>query len=62
LWINHYNEQIKNNPTGPEKGDYRVIRGGSWTNKRDMLRISNRNALNPNSNKINIGFRIVFDY
>jgi formylglycine-generating enzyme len=51
----------KNNHKGPEQGDFKVIRGGSWTNNAQMMRISNRNAVNPNSNKINIGFRIVFD-
>jgi formylglycine-generating enzyme required for sulfatase activity len=57
----YYEKRNRKNPTGPEKGDYRVIRGGSWTNKTEMIKISNRNALLPSSNKINIGFRIVFD-
>ncbi len=49
------------NPPGPQNGEYRVIRGGSWTNGTEMLINSNRNALNPNSNKINLGFRIAYD-
>jgi formylglycine-generating enzyme len=57
----YYKKRNPKNPKGPEKGDYRVIRGGSWTNKMEMMKISNRNALLPSSNKINIGFRIVFD-
>jgi len=57
----YYNFRPKNNPTGPTSGDYRVVRGGSWTNGPEMISTSNRNALNPNSNKINLGFRIVFD-
>ena len=51
----------KKGQKSPEKGDFKVIRGGSWTNQPGMMRISNRNAVNPNSNKINLGFRIVFD-
>jgi len=56
-----YKIRKKENPTGPEKGDFRVIRGGSWTNKKKTLDYSNRNAINPNSNKINVGFRIAYD-
>ena len=56
-----YEVREKENPKGPEKGDYRVIRGGSWTNKKETLSFANRNAINPNSNKINVGFRIVYD-
>jgi formylglycine-generating enzyme len=57
----YYKIRGKLNPQGPKNGDFKVIRGGSWTNKSEMMRISNRNAVNPTSNKINIGFRIVYD-
>jgi len=57
----YYKTRSKRNPQGPEKGDFKVIRGGSWTDKKQTLRISNRNAINPNANKINVGFRIVYD-
>jgi formylglycine-generating enzyme len=57
----YYKMRDKSNPRGPETGDFKVIRGGSWTNKAETMVISNRNAVNPTSNKINIGFRIVFD-
>ena len=57
----YYKKRSKSNPKGTESGDFKVIRGGSWTDKKETLRISNRNGNNPNSNKINIGFRIVYD-
>ena len=57
----YYKTRSRNNPKSPEKGDFRVMRGGSWTNDRETLSASNRNGLNPNSNKINVGFRIAFD-
>ncbi|MFN8254726.1 MAG: SUMF1/EgtB/PvdO family nonheme iron enzyme [Bacteroidales bacterium] len=57
----YYKKRPRNNPAGPEHGDFRVIRGGAWTNGPAMMRITNRNAINPNSNKINVGFRIVYD-
>ncbi len=57
----YYRQKRGKNPKGPTNGDYRIIRGGSWTNSKEMMRISNRNALNPNTSRINIGFRIVYD-
>jgi formylglycine-generating enzyme len=57
----YYASRSKKNPQGPEKGDYRVLRGGSWTDKAGMLRISNRNGIIPAANKINVGLRIVYD-
>ncbi len=58
---NYYKLRPKENPQGPETGDYKVMRGGSWTDKPATLSVSNRNAVNPTSNKINLGFRIVYD-
>jgi sulfatase modifying factor 1 len=57
----YYKNRPKENPTGPTSGDYRVMRGGSWTDNVTTLSTSNRNAVNPTSHKINLGFRIVFD-
>jgi len=56
----YYSKSKRKNPQNIIKADYKVMRGGSWANDKTMLRISNRNAVNPNSNKINLGFRIVF--
>jgi len=58
---NYYKSRVKKNPIGPKSGDFKVIRGGSWTNDLEMLRSTNRNAISPNSNKINVGFRIAFN-
>jgi formylglycine-generating enzyme len=57
----YYGTRSKKDPQGPEKGDFKVIRGGSWTDKAGMLRISNRNGIIPTANKINVGLRIVYD-
>jgi formylglycine-generating enzyme required for sulfatase activity len=35
-----------------------VIRGGSWNNKPENLRASNRNRNNPDNRNNNIGFRL----
>lgn len=57
----YYKKRSKVNPQGPANGDYKVMRGGSWTDKKETLSVSNRNAVNPTSHKINLGFRIVYD-
>lgn len=57
----YYSKSKRKNPQNLNKADYKVMRGGSWANNKAMLRITNRNALKPNINKINLGFRIVYD-
>ena len=56
-----YVKSKRKNPQNLNKADYKVLRGGSWANDKEMLRLTNRNALNPNTNKINLGFRIVYE-
>jgi len=59
---NHYYEKSpRKNPLNMVPNDYKVIRGGSWANNKKMLNPSNRNAIKPNINKINVGFRIAYD-
>jgi formylglycine-generating enzyme required for sulfatase activity len=38
-WYGKYDSEAKLNPTGPEKGDYRVARGGSRPPRGDLPRI-----------------------
>lgn len=48
------------NPTGPETGRLRVLRGGSWVNDDvRMLRVSHRHEVPPDSYAYSIGFRVV---
>jgi len=48
------------NPTEATTGEARVIRGGSWEDSPNELRITNRNALSPHlRNQRNVGFRLV---
>ncbi|MBN1479309.1 SUMF1/EgtB/PvdO family nonheme iron enzyme [candidate division KSB1 bacterium] len=35
----------------------RVLRGGSWNNNENNLRVTNRNRNNPQNRNNNIGFR-----
>lgn len=50
------------NPKGPEKGKFRVIRGGGWHSGPSCNRVYFRNALPPNWLDFNVGFRCAKDY
>ena len=57
---NYYNDNNNsNNPTGSEKGLYRVIRGGSWSYKEKFSSVSYRNKTHPGSTYYDVGFRCV---
>lgn len=58
--VNYYAKSKRKNPVNKIKSDYKVMRGGSWANDATMLRTTNRNAIKPKINKINIGFRIAY--
>ena len=45
------------NPGGPENGDGRVIRGGSWYNAGDVLLITHRGWNAPETQRSHFGFR-----
>lgn len=44
--------------TGPETGNYRVLRGGSWNNDECNARAANRNYHYPDSRHYRFGFRL----
>jgi formylglycine-generating enzyme required for sulfatase activity len=54
---NYYRQSPKKNPQGPKIGDYKVVRGGSWETKVDMLRSTSRYSLMPDYRMIGFGFR-----
>lgn len=49
------------NPHGPEKGRFRVIRGGGWHSGASCNRVYYRNALPSNWVDFNVGFRCAKD-
>ena len=55
----YYYDSPTKNPTGPESGFYRVLRGGSWIYNENHLRSSDRNRNNPDSSDDYYGFRCV---
>jgi formylglycine-generating enzyme required for sulfatase activity len=48
------------NPTGPESGQYRVLRGGSWNHDRSGMRTAFRLDSPPGMSVDNFGFRCVW--
>ena len=55
-WVNdwyepYYQIRTQNNPTGPENGDSKIVRGGSFDSSAGALRITNRVWLHP-KNKV----------
>jgi serine/threonine-protein kinase len=58
-WYNehYYAHSPSRNPSGPESGKYRVLRGGSWHSYEYLLRASYRYRAAPDFWAFNIGFR-----
>jgi iron(II)-dependent oxidoreductase len=63
-WVNdwygrsYYTVAPDRNPQGPETGDYKVIRGGGWSDTdRQSLMNHYRNYTNPQARAFTIGFR-----
>ncbi|MBN1480816.1 SUMF1/EgtB/PvdO family nonheme iron enzyme [candidate division KSB1 bacterium] len=51
---------IVENPTGPEIGSYRVLRGGGWSYDAQNCRSAYRNINDPGDRSYGVGFRLVF--
>lgn len=51
----------KDNPTGPEYGTEKVVRGGSWFSNDVFCNVSRRYKLKPDYRDTNFGFRCVKD-
>ncbi len=58
-----YSQDKSINPTGPETGFARVIRGGGWPEniEADRIRTANRHSLDPDFFSSAVGFRCVYD-
>ena len=59
---NFYAHSPKENPTGPETGTRRVIRGGSWYNSDQLARCAFRMANSPDDRWYSLGFRCVQEF
>ncbi len=59
---NYYNNSEKENPHGPAKGNYKIIRGASWNRSGDYLRSTYRSWYPKACNFDFLGFRCAKDY
>ena len=57
----YYSNSSQENPAGAENGVYRMIRGGSWINIDNAIRIPNRRTFDNLSHMSFYGFRCVMD-
>jgi formylglycine-generating enzyme required for sulfatase activity len=57
-WYGDYSVKPQYNPSGPESGSNRVIRGGSWNNDADDCRSAYRNHNDPGDRDNDLGFRL----
>ena len=53
----YYGRSTSRNPAGPYRGEYRVLRGGSWDYDPLLLRSANRNMYRPDAALLGRGFR-----
>jgi eukaryotic-like serine/threonine-protein kinase len=56
----YYTGLAARNPTGPENGLQRVVRGGSWSSAPEDVRAANRYGVNPAVSYNSYGFRTVY--
>jgi len=53
----YYKNSPYKNPEGPDSGEYRVLRGGSWYNNANSIRAANRFRIDPDLRTYFLGFR-----
>lgn len=57
----YYFESPVDDPRGPESGDYKVLRGGSWVDEPEEMHVAFRRAYLPDSERPTYGFRVCVD-
>ena len=61
-WYGKYPNNTQDNPTGPDSGETRVYRGGSyWNEYNNMFYVTYRNSEYPDNLSNTLGFRLAHD-
>lgn len=60
-WFGSYKNGWLNNPQGPDRGQFRVIRGSCWLSKGKCCHVSNRSFKKPNNEYKFIGLRLCLE-
>jgi formylglycine-generating enzyme required for sulfatase activity len=55
----YYHNSPVMDPQGPEEGECRVVRGGSWCNAPWLCRVASRSKASPSDRHYDLGFRVV---
>ena len=58
-WTGPYSAEAQFNPTGPDTGEFKVVRGGSYVDDYRVVRSSVRRELPPDRAVDNVGVRLV---
>lgn len=53
----YYASSPATDPNGPEVGQFKVLRGGSWVSSEFLVRSADRHWLEPDTREITVGFR-----
>lgn len=59
-WFGDYTSTSKTDPQGPGSGEYRVLRGGGWSNNAEDCRSAIRSGDRPVSRSEDYGLRLAF--
>lgn len=57
-WFGYFTDTPKDNPVGPENGDFKIVKGGSWFGYIGGNRVSCRGSDEPVNKRSYIGFRV----
>ena len=60
-WQGNYTAEAQTAPMGPENGNYRVLRGGSWNSRTWRCRTTARSGESPSYRNDEVGFRLVLN-
>lgn len=60
-WYGNYSEDAQTNPQGPNSGQRRVVRGGSFSYEAAFSRVTQRNSVQSGTSSFALGFRVAMD-
>lgn len=58
-WFGYFTDMPEDNPVGPENGEFKIVKGGSWFGYIGGNRVSCRGSDEPVNKRSYIGFRVV---
>jgi formylglycine-generating enzyme required for sulfatase activity len=61
-WFGPYGTEHSQNPSGPKEGEQETLRGGAWSSRPLVVRVSNRDWDEPTVRGNSVGFRCAGDW